>query len=245
MFATSNESDMRHLICLPHAGGGTAMFHPWKAKPLRGLGVHPVCLPGREARIREKPFTRMAPLLDWLEAQLGSVLQEPHILLGHSMGGVVGYALCLRRMRRNLPLPQALVVSACLPPPVQRPVLMHRLEKSALLDRLRGYDPANLAFDTYPELWDLMEPALRADFSVVETFDPPPSPPLPIPVIALSGRDDPLIRASDMNRWSDRAESFEHHSFDGGHFYLRNAPDQVLEQVIGSLSDRTVPPPPR
>lgn len=228
---------MRDLICLPHAGGGSAAFHPWTVRPPQELRIRPVCLPGREARILEAPFTRMESVLDWLEMQLGPVLQNPHILLGHSMGGVIGYALCLRRMQRNQPLPQALVVSACLPPPVQRPVLMHRLEKSDLLNRLRGYDPANLAFDTYPELWDLMEPVLRADFAVVETFDPPPQPPLSIPVIALSGRGDPLIRASDMERWSDRTRNFEHHSFDGGHFFLRNAADDVLAQLIRCISD--------
>ncbi|SNR80232.1 thioesterase II family protein [Puniceibacterium sediminis] len=230
---------MRDLICLPFAGGGTAFFHPWTVQPPRGIKIHPICLPGREARIREVPFTRMAPLLDWLDAQLAPTLHRPHILFGHSMGGAICYALCLRRMERDLPLPQALVVSACLPPPIQRPVMMHKLDKPALLDRLRSYDPANLAFDTYPELWDLMEPVLRADFSVVETFDPSETPPLPIPVISLSGRDDPLVPATEMARWSDRGRGFQHHFFDGGHFFLRDAPAEVLHSVARSVLELT------
>ncbi|KMK66292.1 thioesterase II family protein [Puniceibacterium sp. IMCC21224] len=230
---------MRDLICLPFAGGGTAFFHPWTNLPSPGLRIRPVCPPGREGRIKEAPFTRMGPLLDWLDEQLVPVLLRPHVLFGHSMGGMISYAWCLRRLQQNLPLPHVLVVSACIPPPVQRSVLMHTLDKPTLLARLRGYDPANLAFDIYPELWDLMEPVLRADFAVVETFEPAETPRLPIPVIALSGRDDPLIPAAAMAQWASRGSGFRHHFFDGGHFFPRNAPAKVLNTIASSILDLT------
>ncbi|MGJ8547329.1 MAG: thioesterase II family protein [Sulfitobacter sp.] len=230
---------LQDLICLPFAGGGTAFYYPWTVHPDPCFRVHPVCLPGREGKIRETPFTRMNPLLDWLDAQLSHTMQQPHILFGHSMGGVVSYALCLRRMKCNLPLPKALVVSACMPPPMQRQIKMHSLEKTALLEQLRGYDPVNMAFDAYPELWDLMEPVLRADFSVIETYEPEQIEPLPIPIIALSGRDDPLISPASMGKWANCGSAFQHHQFAGGHFFLRQAPREILDCVKRSVQEMT------
>ncbi|WP_372833604.1 thioesterase II family protein [Puniceibacterium confluentis] len=235
---------MRDLICLPYAGGGTSIFHPWTQQAGPGLRVCPVCLPGREGRIGETPFARMSPLLDWLETHLEASWQRPHILFGHSMGGIVAYALCLRRMRFGRTLPQALVVSACRPPPVRRDVQMHRLGGTELRARLRAYDPANLAYDTYPELWDLMEPVLRADLAVIETFDPGQVARLPIPVIALSGLQDPLVASDDMAGWSDAGCAFDHHRFDGGHFFLRDAPAAVLHRMTQSLCELTGAPAP-
>jgi medium-chain acyl-[acyl-carrier-protein] hydrolase len=225
------------MICLPFAGGGTAFFQPWTKHANPSLRLRPICLPGREERIMEPAFTQMAPLLDWLDVVLEPFLDRPHVLFGHSMGGIVGYALCQRRMQRGQPLPQALIASACLPPPLRRRVMMHQLDKPALLDHLLRYDPANQALGLYPELWDMAEPVLRADFTVVETYDPGALPALPIPVIALSGRTDPLIAADDMTRWSAQAAGFRHHILDGGHFFPRDAPVQVLECINSSLRD--------
>lgn len=227
------------MICLPFAGGGTAFYHPWTVHHNPYFRIHPVCLPGRESRIKETPFTRMNPLLDWLDAQLSDTMQRPHILFGHSMGGVVSYALCLRRRQRNLPLPKALVVSACMPPPMQRQIQMHSLDKPALLEQLRGYDPVNMAFDTYPELWELMEPVLRADFAVIETYHPGQAEALPIPIIALSGRDDPLIPPVSMRQWANYGSGFQHHQFAGGHFFLRHAPNETLNCVKRSVQEMT------
>lgn len=224
------------MICLPFAGGGSTFFQPWKNADCDSFRIRPVCLPGREGRIRDPLLTSMAAVLDWLEQHLGASLDRPHVLCGHSMGGSVAYALCHRRMQRGLSLPQALVVSACLPPPIRRPVLMHQLNKADLLRALLEYDQTNASLQKYPELWDLLEPVLRADFTVVETYLPAEPLRLPIPVIALSGYDDPLIHAPDMAHWSTRGHSFSHHKFAGGHFFPRDHPAEVLETIAQALA---------
>ncbi|MEP5728226.1 MAG: alpha/beta fold hydrolase [Sulfitobacter sp.] len=225
------------MICLPHAGGGSALYQSAVQRGIPGLQIKPICLPGREARIREKPLTSMTSVLDWLDAQLEQTVHQPHILFGHSMGGIVGHALCLRRLERGLPLPQALIVSACLPPPVTRRKVLHKLDKASLLRALMSYDAANGALGKYPELWDLLEPPLRADFTVIETYHPTDLPRLPIPVIALSGRSDPMVAPEDMKNWAKRGSNFKHHVFDGGHFYLRDAVMDVMSTAAKSVVD--------
>lgn len=225
------------MICLPFAGGGSAFFQPWKNADCESFRIRSVCLPGREGRIRDPLLTNMSAVLDWLERHLGASLDRPYVLFGHSMGGSVAYALCHRRMQRGQSLPQALVVSACLPPPIRRPVIMHQLSKADLLEALLAYDKTNASLRKYPELWDLFEPVLRADFAVIETYVPDDPLSLPIPVIALSGSDDPLIHAPDMTHWSTRGSAFAHHTFAGGHFFPRERPTEVLETIARTLPE--------
>ena len=54
------------LICLPHAGGGASSFHSLAALLPRDIEMLTVQLPGRESRLSEPPFRRMAPLIDAL-----------------------------------------------------------------------------------------------------------------------------------------------------------------------------------
>jgi medium-chain acyl-[acyl-carrier-protein] hydrolase len=50
------------LVCVPYAGGGTAIFRSWP-KSLPSVDVYVLGLPGREARFTEPPFTALDPLV--------------------------------------------------------------------------------------------------------------------------------------------------------------------------------------
>ncbi|MFT7370005.1 MAG: pyochelin biosynthetic protein PchC [Octadecabacter sp.] len=217
------------VICLPHAGGGAGLFSGWQAPA--GMRLHPVCLPGRELRIREPLFHTLDPVLDWLEEELADILDCAHIILGHSMGAVVGHALCQRRLSVGKRLPRALVVSACLPPVLRVRRDLHLLDDTALLVKLIGFDPENVALAEHPELWEMMAPVIRADFAVIDDANISPDQQLPIPIMALCGRADPMVTPTQMTEWVDIGDGFTQHSFDGGHFYLRNASVRILQAM--------------
>ena len=54
------------LLCLPGAGAAPAMFRSWSDQLPAEVEVCAVQLPGRGTRLREAPYTEMAPLADAL-----------------------------------------------------------------------------------------------------------------------------------------------------------------------------------
>jgi surfactin synthase thioesterase subunit len=217
------------LYCLPHAGGGASAYRSWLGK-LPGVAVQPVQPPGREARFRERPFKRMGPLVselaDAVLADLGhndvpGAGRPPYAVYGHSLGALVAFEL-LREIRgRGEPLPVHLFVSGCVAPqcpyddgPPVRDMALPELV--ATLRRLGG-TPEWLLAD--PAVLEMITPAIRADFSVKETYQFRPRPLLDVPITALTTTDDPRAPGELMARWRDLTTAeFELHLMIGGHF---------------------------
>jgi surfactin synthase thioesterase subunit len=221
------ESARLGLYCLAHAGGGASAYRTWLGK-LPGVAVLPVQPPGREARLREPPHRRMAPLVAELaDAVLadavpaGSSHGRPYAVYGHSLGAMVAFELLREIRRRGQPGPVHLFVSGCVAPhttfddgpPVRD---MTRPELVATLRRLGG-TPEWLLSD--PSVLDMIEPAVRADFSVKETYTYLSEPPLDVPITVLPSTGDPRASQELMARWREQTTGeFDLHTFTGGHF---------------------------
>ncbi|MCL5743582.1 MAG: thioesterase domain-containing protein, partial [Acidobacteria bacterium] len=108
------------LICLPHAGGGTAAYQRWAGRLGAEIAVYPAILPGRETRGAEKPFDCMESLVEALGTALLPHAGAPFALFGHSMGAAIGFELARWLRRRQAPLPFALLVSAARAPQFRR-----------------------------------------------------------------------------------------------------------------------------
>lgn len=225
------------LICLPFAGGGPALYRPWRPLAPDWLHIENICLPGREHLFGQQPFRRIDDMVAWLRNELAETLRSPYALFGHSMGGAVAYALTLRQQALGLPLPEHLFVSACAPPPLSKPEPFYAMSETQLFEALRRYDPEKFVFDTHPELWDLFQPLLRADFEVIEAYTPAIADRVVhVPLTAFSASEDRISPSEEIAKWDVRtSKQFSHDILDGGHFFLREAPLPLFEKVIRYL----------
>jgi len=84
-----------------------------------------------------------------------------------------------------------------------------------------------------PELMALLMPMLRADFRMVDDYQPPASPlGLQCPMIAFYGVDDPATPADRMAAWSAYgAEGFRLEALPGGHFFLEPERAAILARM--------------
>jgi surfactin synthase thioesterase subunit len=211
------------LFCLPHAGAGASAFRTWQGK-LGGVAVLPVQPPGREARFRDEPYQHMTPLVRDLAtvllAEMGDT-DQPYGVYGHSLGALVAFELVRELRRRGGPAPVRLVVSGCVAPhrrfddgpPVAN---MAQPDLVRMLRRLGG-TPEWLLSD--PTALELFLPAVRADFSVKETYSYLAESPLAVPLTVLSSTADPRASHEAQTAWRDQTTGvFESHTFAGGHF---------------------------
>ncbi len=207
------------LFWFPHAGGGTNIGRP---------GSVPVRLPGRESRLSEAPFERMAPLIDALANAIEPYTKEPFAFFGHSMGAVVAFELARELRRRGLRIPRMLIASAARAPQFRRG---HVPPPSPADDQLlREVDiPAELARAVLP--------ALRADTTLYRHYFYIEEAPLDCPIRAYGGVDDPHIRPEHLEAWSEQTTaSFAVRRFPGGHFYLQSGPAEFRAALEADLA---------
>jgi medium-chain acyl-[acyl-carrier-protein] hydrolase len=234
---------MVRLFCFPYAGAGTTVYHGWADLLPPGVEVILVRLPGREARIKEPPFTSMKALVQALAPLLAPRLEGPFAFFGHSMGGLLAFETA-RELRRRYGLqPAHLLVSGRHAPHIQHtdpPIhaLPQELFVRELVQRYNGIQRAVLE---EPELLRLYLPCLRGDFSVLETYAYVPEPPLDCPISTFGGWEDARARPEELEGWRQHtAAGFSRQMFPGGHFYL-NDKGGSREALLEALSEQLIP----
>lgn len=230
---------MSRLICLPHAGGGTADFRAWRDHLPGTVDLCPVVLPGRERRLSETPPNRMPELVEAMLADLASLLRSaPYAIYGHSMGAWLGFELIRAARRAHLPLPEHLIVGARRAPHVagRHPPLSHLPDEAfvaAVQDRY-GAIPEPVLQDR--QIMALFLPALRADLTMLDHYEYVEEHPLPVAITALQGRDDALVDEAEVRAWSAHTSAdFVMRTQFGGHFFLRDDVDETADRVAGIL----------
>ena len=226
------------LFCFSHAGGGAASFRTWGQALPAEIEVCAVQLPGRENRIREPAFDNLGALLPPLLKSLHPYLDKPFAFLGHSMGTILCYEVALHLQRTAQPAPFHVFVSGRQAPHIQsQRTSISLLSDVLFLDELqRRYKgiPAVVLEDA--ELRSLMLPFLRADFTLVEKYQPVDVVPLHCPLSAFGGSEDDSVRREDLEAWRMYTlRDFTLQMFPGDHFYLHQNPAPLLQLIGPSL----------
>jgi pyochelin biosynthetic protein PchC len=226
----------RRLLCFPHAGGTAHLFHGWPAHLPDDVELLAVRYPGRQDRLAEPCVEDMGELADAVTEALAPYADLPLSLFGHSMGSAVAYEVALRWEARGL-RPAQLLVSGRAAPHRARPAGVADGDDEALLATVRGLGDYQAEAYDIPELRDLLLPALRADYRLIEAYRPDRPAPLRTPVTAYTGRDDASCPAQCVGAWAELTEPgrFTLRSFPGDHFYLVPHEAQLVADIAARL----------
>ena len=224
------------LFCVPYAGSGAAAYRGW-AENAPGLDVAYVQLPGRENRLREKPFTSIAALVEALASELDTWIDRPYALYGHSLGGIVAFELA-RALRPRHRDALHLFVSASRAPHLPSPHAdVRHLPDLALLEEVhRRYDsvPAQLMND--PELRELLVPCLRADLTLLETYQHAQAEPLACGITCFGAASDRVVSRDAIEPWSAHTQKdFKLNMIEGNHLFLQTARTSLLVAIQATL----------
>ncbi len=232
------------LLCFPYAGGGASIYREWSAGLPGSVEVQAVQLPGRESRFREEPYRALGPLADETARVLAGRLEAPFAFFGHSMGAALAFEVTRRLRRAGHELPVHLFVSgrsAPRTPSDEDPI--YDLPREEFFAELRRFEGTPEEVLQHEELMAMLEPVLRADFSVAETYEHVPDPePLPVPITALGGVEDHEVPAENLDAWAEEtSRAFERHLLPGGHFFLNQHRSAVLAIVGRELAHHLAP----
>ena len=224
------------LFCLPYAGGSAAIYRQLP-RLLPDIEVRAIELPGRGSRLRERAHDSMDRLVETLLHELRGSFDEPFAFLGHSMGASISFELACRlpeHARVNL---QHLFLSARAAPGMPRGMrALHELDDAEFKKGLRELNGTRHSILDHDEVMDLMMPALRADFTLIERYDPTLNRCIPVNITAFAGTQDTAVKVESVVAWKQAtSREFELMLIEGGHFYLEKAMPALANAITARL----------
>lgn len=230
--------DAPRIVCLPYAGGQSLAFRGLAEHLPKEWGVWAIDPPGH-GWAGGAPLAQVEAMADAYLGHLPLEVFSGAVLLGHSLGGCVAFALAERliQLRRA---PRALVLSATRPP--------HRaaeydsflsLDDQGLLDVLiqLGGVPADWAAE--PELFAQFRDVVRADFQAFESFRLDGRR-VDLPVLAVGAPEDVVCRPAHVFEWTRFCPSCEIEFVGGGHLFVQTQPELFAQRVASFI--RRLPP---
>ncbi|MFO0949210.1 MAG: alpha/beta fold hydrolase [Planctomycetota bacterium] len=234
IFRDEVESGIR-LLCFPHAGGQSLAFRSLAAELPVDWGVFGVDPPGH-GWAKGPPLDSVDKLADYYMKWLPERYRTGCILLGHSLGGLVAYALASRMLDAGEP-PLGLVLSATRPPHRRDDyVSFASMDDATLLRALIEIGGVPKEWASEPEIFDSFKGS-RADFLAFDRFGPP-RPLSHLPVFSCGGMQDMVCRPEHVFEWSRYCPGCHVDFVTGGHLYLQEAPavtSRRLETFVGTI----------
>lgn len=234
---------MKHvnIFCLPFAGGNKYSYRPlrWQEYGLNMIGLD---YPGRGGRIADPLMDDLGMIANDLCRILGSQdLGDDYLLYGHSMGGIVGFELIHRLAEAGIKPPVHFVVTGTTAPSCTRRSERnwHHLPKPAFIRKLRELNgfPDEVLAD--PDMFDFIEPIIRADFKALECYQYEKRLPLSVPITIITGTDED-IGGEEITAWQkETTQRVDFLKMNGNHFFIF---DTERNNIPKLLSERLTTP---
>jgi surfactin synthase thioesterase subunit len=226
-----------HLYCFPYAGGSASVYRTWSEALPPSIEVCPVELPGHGTRFLEPLHTAVGPLVRQIAAALAPRMGGEFALFGHSMGALIAFELAhVLRSDYGL-LPAHLIVSAHRAPQIPDPdPPMYTLSEPEFWAKLRELNGTSREVLAHTELLSAVQPILRADFTLCDTYRYTPRPALECPISAYGGLQDPEACHDDLRAWQEQTSAaFRLRMLQGDHFFLLTGFPILRDTIVDDL----------
>lgn len=224
------------LVCLPHAGGAAGYFRTMALRLFPAVEVLAVQYPGRQDRNGEPCVGDFAELTARTVAALRPMIDRPVALFGHSMGSLLAFEVA-KRLEGDGTAPLTLFASSKCPPNQPDPEPTWTATDEELVAEIAALNGTEERLLDSEEMRRLFLPALRGDYQALVSYRHDPDHKVACPVVSLTGDSDDRVSIDDAAGWAGHTTGpFDLHVFPGGHFYLNDQWDGVVEVLIKHLN---------
>ncbi len=234
---SSKTSAKFRLFCLPYAGGDSSIYTPWVNQIPDFIELLPIQLPGRSIRIQEPAISSMTELVDQIYLSMLPLLDKPYMLLGHSLGGRVGFELLHKINKTNAPPPKHFIASGSKAPHLPRTNnITYNLPDEEFIEELRKLNGTPSEVINNRELMEFLLPMLKADFCISDNHVTKQKTLLDCSISVFHGEEDTLVSESDARAWQKHfSKPINFQVFSGGHFFINENSDDLLSSLKSIL----------
>lgn len=224
------------VVFFPHAGGSATFYFPVSAALSPKLEVFAVQYPGRQERHRDPLIDNVPELADRVAEVLSVDMDKPTAFFGHSMGAIVAFEVALRLEAAGLRLVRS-YASGRRGPTTVRDERVHEQDDDGVIAQLKWMSGTDSRLFGDGELLRLIMPAVRNDYRAIETYQGARDATVSCPITVLVGDADPTTTVDEARTWQDHTTgTFDIEVFGGGHFYLLDHQEAVLNRIRADLT---------
>jgi len=222
------------LFCFPYAGGNSSVYQDWDKHLDENISLVSVHLKGRLERMDEDAINDIDILVDELYYNIKPFLDEPFAFFGHSLGGLVAFAL-LEKLEENGYKAKKLIVSASKAPHVYALDKLDNYSDETLVSKLKAHNNTpDYVFES-KELMELILPTIRADYQLLDSYKNTKDKKINSKIIILNCEED--INKELALEWGEYTNaSYGYIAFEDGHFFINTQKDKVINSINQVLS---------
>jgi surfactin synthase thioesterase subunit len=229
------------LLSFTFAGGNKYSYRLLREKAPSFLNVITIEYPGRGARIKEKLISDIHVLVDDLYQQVKDAVDtEEYAIYGHSLGGLVAYLLTLKILKNNHRPPEHLFITGTTGPsaPSRLEKKRHLLPQNEFIEEVKDLGGMPDEILESEDMLRFLEPILRNDFKVSETYIYEDHAPLDIPITVITGTEEDMEKEDILLWQKESIEDVDFKQMPGGHFFILNHLHEILEIISDKLATK-------
>lgn len=225
------------LFLLHFAGGNVYSFNFLEPYLDDEFNFVPIELPGRGNRMEEKLlFDKKKAIDDIVEQILKKLKSERFIIYGHSMGANLGFSVIIQ-LEKLGKKPLGFIVTGNSGPNITTGKRTYLLPKKEFIKELQSLGGISNKIIENEEVFDFLEPMLRADFELIERKENE------VKNIKINCPIYVCMGEGEIN--SDKIESWRFYTkrnvitrlFPGGHFFINNYPLEISEIIKSMITN--------
>lgn len=231
-------SEKINLVCLPFAGGNKYSYRPLFTESSDVFNATTLEYPGRGTRIFEELTSDIDALVNDLFNQLKPILSKGnYAIYGHSLGGLLAYLLAVKIRENNYELPKHIFITGASGPSAasRQTRKFHLYPHKEFIDEviILGGMPDEILQDN--AMLEFLEPILRNDFKVSETYIHKAAEPLNVPFTVMTGIDEDL-EAEEVLLWQNESVPVvDFIQLEGDHFFIMQHKTFIINAIAEKL----------
>ena len=226
----NNQKDSTQLFCLPYAGGNSSIYYSWREIIPDNIKLIALQLPGRAELFSEEIITNMNILIKTLFNAIEPYLDKPFAFFGHSMGGIIVYALTQYIEKVSDKKAEFIIISAAKPPHFYSGDTRHLMSTKELAKILKKNNATPNTILNSEELMDIIISIYRADCKLLETSKINTFPRVQTKVFIFNAKED--IRKNILSEWNEYfQQKITNINFNGGHFFIHKEESKLIKEI--------------
>lgn len=217
------------LIIFPHAGSGVAYYSKWRNVFSDYINVSIVQYPMREQKAYCKMPDTVQDLASYIFYEYSEWFEGKYAIWGHSMGSIVGYET-LKLCQSNLGKTAiAFFSSGSSAPCDELSSLTGDIKtREKLFSVLRKFGGVSKELLENEEFMNYFLPVIKADIKLLSGYRDIEIQKILCPLILLEGSEDDC----DITNWKQYVSNeTEKVVYKGGHFFIENHQDEVIQLI--------------